>query len=124
MQAFIPNNPNVYVTQESCLSSSWRTVSYNKREAAIFKTTKVLGWQVLYYFKAFNKKGRGLLCLSDKHREAILECGRTHNVVLFYEEPPRENARALHSDERSRGPYGSLYTREDESDEAEENSEA
>ena len=118
-QAFIPNNPNVYVTQESCLSSSWRTVSYNKREAAIFKTTKVLGWQVLYYFKAFNKRGRGLFCLSDKNREAILECGRTHNVVLFYEEPARENARALLSDER-------LYSserREDESDEAEQDPE-
>jgi hypothetical protein len=119
-QAFCPNNPGVYVTQESCLSSKWRTVSYNKKNLAIFKSTQILGWQVLYYFKAFNKKGRGVFGLSDKNQEAILECGRTHNVTLFYDEPAREHPRALVTNERETGRRcGEESDEADEADEAE-----
>jgi hypothetical protein len=117
--AFAPVSPGVYVTQEACLNSKWRTVLYNRSNLELFRTTKILGWQVLYYFKAFNKKGRGLLCLSEKNREAILQCGRTHNVVLFYEEPAREHPRALQINEND-GPYSRRITHESDQDESDE----
>ena len=119
--AFRPNSAGVYVTQEECLNSKWRTVLHNRNALEIFRTTKILGWQVLYYFKAFNKKGKGLFCLSEKNRDAILQCGRTHNVVLFYEEPDRENPRALPNNEDD-CPYPRRNTQDsdqEESDEAE-----
>jgi hypothetical protein len=118
--AYCPSNPDVYVTQESCLSSRWRTIVYNKKDLALFKTTKILGWQVLYYFKGFNKKGTHLFELSVKNREAILECGRTHNVVLFEEEPGREHARPLLQDDRFPRSRYLQENEEDESDEADE----
>ena len=117
--AFRPNSAGVYVTQEECLNSKWRTVLYNRSNLERFRTTKILGWQVLYYFKAFNKKGRGLLCLSEKNREAILQCGRTHNVVLFYEGPAREHPRALQINEND-GPYSRRITHESDQDESDE----
>jgi hypothetical protein len=101
------------------LNAKWRTVSYNRSNLERFRTTKILRWQVLYYFKAFNKMGRGLFRLSDKNRDAILQCGRTHNVVLFYEEPERENPRALPTNEDD-GPYPRRETQESDQEESDE----
>lgn len=82
-----PATNGMLVTDPACLKNKWSKIA--KRKTTPVST--IQGWQVLCYFKQFNKAGKDFK-ISPNDCDRILAKGKEHKLVLFESASSRDHA--------------------------------